>query len=165
MDSPEKLCLYAVRNREGKWFRRKGYGGYGETWVDDFARARIYTRPGGARGVIGWFANHHPTYGVPDLVALNITSVDVLDEKTRIEERKKKREAAEAKRQVRDHAREVKEAKRKLAEAEAEFERLSGHPKMGTCDGCMKEKPWDELENTRMGPRIMMCLCKECRSA
>lgn len=27
------LCLYAVRNHEGKWFRSKGRDGYGSTWV------------------------------------------------------------------------------------------------------------------------------------
>ena len=35
-----QLEFYAVRNREGQWFHRKGYSGYGETWVEDVEQAR-----------------------------------------------------------------------------------------------------------------------------
>lgn len=92
---PGPLVLYAVRNKEGKWFRRKGYGGYGDTWVSEFSKARIYTRTGGARSVVSWFAGHYPEYGAPDLVALRISDVVVLDEAQRIrlrEQRAKEKE-------------------------------------------------------------------------
>jgi len=35
--------------------------------------------------------------------------------------------------------------------------------KTGICDGCEKTVPWNELEVTRTGLKIAMCLCKECR--
>jgi hypothetical protein len=37
------LKLYVVINKEGKYFRAKGRDGYGETWVSDIQKARIYT--------------------------------------------------------------------------------------------------------------------------
>ena len=76
--------MYAVRNKEGKWFRAKGYGGYGKTWIDDITKARLYARIGGARGVITWFANNHPTYGIPDLICFNIKDSEVIDETARV---------------------------------------------------------------------------------
>ena len=97
---------------------------------------------------------------MPDLVILNITSVSVLDEKSRIEERKKKRVAAEAKRKVREHGRELEEAKRNLEKAQAELERVSEHPKTGICDMCGKKKPWGDFESTGNG----ISFCKECRA-
>src|SRR4051812_10241290 len=90
--------IYAVRNLAGQWFRRKGFAGYGGTWVDDFARARIYTKIGGARGVITFFANAHPEYPAPDLVELVIGEMKVLDETTRVNkarDREEKRKAAQ----------------------------------------------------------------------
>ena len=88
----EEICLYAIKNQEGQWFRRKGYGGTGDTWVDDFGRARIYTRIGPARGVISFFANHYSTYPAPSLVKLVIGEQIVVDEKERIAKQKKKKE-------------------------------------------------------------------------
>lgn len=41
-----KLDFYAVRNRDGKWLRSKGYGGFGKCWVDDISAAwRARTGP------------------------------------------------------------------------------------------------------------------------
>lgn len=88
------LFLYAVRNEKGQWFRRKGYGGSGDTWVDDFAKARIYSRIGPARGVISFFANNYTDYPAPQLIQLEINKLTVLDEKSRIQKaqfNKKKR--------------------------------------------------------------------------
>ena len=79
-----ELFLYAVRNSDGKWFRRKGYGGYGQTWVDDFTKARIYPKIGQARARITWFAKTYPAFPAPDLVKLVIGSVEKVDETGRI---------------------------------------------------------------------------------
>ena len=43
------LELYVVRNKEGKYFRTKGYSGYGDTWVDDIQKAKVYPKIGQAR--------------------------------------------------------------------------------------------------------------------
>lgn len=69
------LTMYAVRNQEGKFFRAKGYGGYGNTWVDDLKKAKIYPRIGQARSRVTFFANTYPQYGIPDLVELRVTEM------------------------------------------------------------------------------------------
>ena len=43
------LTMYAIQSQDGKWFRAKGYGGAGNSWVDDIKNARIYGKPGPAR--------------------------------------------------------------------------------------------------------------------
>ena len=78
------LELYAVRNKEGKWFRAKGYGGYGETWVDDINQAKFYAKIGQARSRVTFFANEYPTFGIPDLVKLTVTKMEVMNEGTRV---------------------------------------------------------------------------------
>jgi hypothetical protein len=110
------LVLYAVRNSKGGYFRAKGYSGSGATWVDDINKAKIYGKTGGARGTITWFANNHPKYPTPDLIKLTVTSIEVMDEASRVKKAKEKKIKAEA-------AQAEREAKRKLAEAERDLER------------------------------------------
>jgi len=43
------ITLYAVCNEKCEWFRRKGYGGYGNSWTKKFSQARVYNRIGPAR--------------------------------------------------------------------------------------------------------------------
>jgi len=80
----DEIKLYAVRNAEGQWFRRKGYGGYGKTWVDNFSAARIWNKIGHARAQVTYFAKHYPQYGIPELVELTVTGFEVLDETERV---------------------------------------------------------------------------------
>jgi len=80
----DEIKLYAVRNAEGQWFRSKGYGGYGKTWVDEFRKARVYNAIGPARQQVTFFAKNYPEFGVPDLVELTVTSVTALDESDRV---------------------------------------------------------------------------------
>lgn len=68
MNDLAKFELYVVRNKEGKFFRRKGYGGYGDTWVEGIATARIYANIRGARTIVAFFANKYPQFGVPEIV-------------------------------------------------------------------------------------------------
>ena len=82
---PEVLMeFFAVRNRDGHYYRAKGYGGGGATWVTDLKKARIYARPGPARTQITYFATNHPDYGVPKLVRLMVTAVEEVDETARV---------------------------------------------------------------------------------
>jgi hypothetical protein len=90
--APGELFFFAVRNKDGEWFRRKGYGGYGATWVDDIKSARIYNKAGYARAQIAYFAKNYPSYGVPDLVVFKATEYQVVDEQARIEEQRIKAE-------------------------------------------------------------------------
>lgn len=76
--------IYAVRNREGKYFRAKGYGGRGESWVDGVSMARLYVRLSPARGTVSWFAAQCPEYGIPEIVVFTASETGVLDESERV---------------------------------------------------------------------------------
>ena len=133
MEINNTLILYTVRNEKGQYFRAKGYGGSGNTWVDDINKAKIYGRIGGARGTITWFANNYPKYPTPELVKLTVTGFEVLDETKRVEKAKQKkikeeaeRKKREAERRKADAERELQNAERKLAEAKATIKKLKG---------------------------------------
>ncbi len=118
------LILYAVRNSKGQYFRAKGYGGGGATWVDDINKAKIYGKTGGARGTITWFANAFPDYPIPDLIKLTVTGIEVIDETARVEKAKQKKLEEKARREKQRAEYAIKEAERKLAEAQAKLNKL-----------------------------------------
>lgn len=120
----DDIKFYAVRNKDGKWFRRKGYGGYGETWVDDLKSARIYNKPGPARAQISYFYNNWPDYGVADLIEFSIGSFEIINERDRVLGVKKKKEEEARKYKIQARQREVEMAKAKLEEAMNELKNL-----------------------------------------
>jgi len=120
------VTLYAVRNREGKWFRSKGYGGYGDTWVADVAKAKLYTKIGQARGRVSFFASKWPEHGVPDIVEFMATETQVLPEAGRVAEVSIRKAEQEARRAVRQKQAEIDRATRDKADAEARLARLRG---------------------------------------
>jgi hypothetical protein len=91
----DTLNFYAVRNHDGKWLRRKGYGGYGDCWVNELKQARIYNRSGGARGQISWWYQNYPKYGCPDLVIFTASITEVVNEADKLDKKKIKKEKAE----------------------------------------------------------------------
>jgi hypothetical protein len=120
------ITLYAVRNREGRWFRSKGYGGYGDTWVADVEKAKLYTRIGQARGRVSFFASKWPEHGVPEIVVFTATPTGVLNETGRIEKVTRQKARQEAKRAVRVKQAEIERATRDKQDAEARLARLRG---------------------------------------
>jgi hypothetical protein len=115
----EPLVLYVVRNSSGQFYRSKGYGGYGSSWVDSINKAKIYGKPSGARGVITFFSKNYPGFPTPDLIKLTVSDVLVMDEKSRVEKAKKKIATAAEKRELRmakDSLRIAEERKRKAEE-------------------------------------------------
>jgi len=80
----EDLELYVVRNGEGKYFRSKGYGGYGNNWVDELKQARIYAKIGPARSQVSFWATNYPKYGTPEIVVLTVSATKVLQEDDRV---------------------------------------------------------------------------------
>lgn len=89
------LKFYAVKNKEGKFLRSKGYGGYGPSWVDDITKAKIYPKPGPARGQITWWASAYPEYGIPALIELYIGAVIEINEEERVNKAIKTKKRAE----------------------------------------------------------------------
>jgi len=78
------LNFYAVRNKRDKWLRRKGYSGYGESWVDDITQARIYSKPGPAKAQVTFWGKHYPKYGIPDLVRITTGICEYIDQTDRV---------------------------------------------------------------------------------
>lgn len=120
------LTLYAVRNREGRWFRSKGYGGYGDTWTADVSKAKTYTKIGQARGRVSFFASRWPEHGVPDLVEFTATETAVLPEAGRVSEVAEKKAKREAVRKVRETTAAIERAQRDKQDAEERLAKLRG---------------------------------------
>lgn len=103
-----KFSLYAVRNHEGLWFRAKGYGGYGKSWVDDLSKARIYARVGPAKAQVSYCAQNYPDKPLPLIVELVVSNYRIIDDsnalKNRIVKRQIKAEKIAAKRRIEEIA-------------------------------------------------------------
>lgn len=124
MDNPI-LELYAVRNKEGKYFRSKGYGGYGDTWVNDLKSAKIYAKLGQARARVTWFSTTYPKYGIPDICVLAVGSVEVLDETKRVEKAIQKKKVAKEKRELRMKKYQLERAQQEFKVAKQNLEKLT----------------------------------------
>ena len=113
----DSLKFYAVRSKDGKWLRRKGYGGSGDCWVDELSKARVYNKIGPARGQANWWFKNYKSFGCPDIVVFTVTATEVINDEDRIAKqikvKEKKAKIAElqlAKRRLEDAENKVKEA-------------------------------------------------------
>ena len=66
------MKLYAVRNKEGKFFKNKGYGGYGPTWREKLEDAKFYSKIGQAKSRVTFFFNAYPEYGCPEILEFDL---------------------------------------------------------------------------------------------
>ena len=88
------LKFYLIQNQEGCYFRAKGYGGSGLTWVEDANKAKVYLKIGVARAQVSFFANTYPQYGVPRLIEMEVTHGTILDESERVAKAQKAKQKA-----------------------------------------------------------------------
>ncbi len=95
------MKLYAVRNKEGKYFRAIGYGGYGRSWVETLEKAKFYSKIGQAKARVTYFFKSGPEFGCPEILEfdLNVENAQVINMEeitkkniSKIEEKKLKRE-------------------------------------------------------------------------
>lgn len=111
--------LYVVRNRDGHYFRAKGYGGSGNSWVKEIEKAKVYTRIAPARATVSFFACKHPSFGTPQLVRLVVTQTAVVvDETERVEKVKRAKATAKETAEKRHAAYRLKQAQETLDAAE-----------------------------------------------
>lgn len=98
------MKIYVVRNSDGQYFRSKGFGGYGKTWVDKLESARLYTKLGQAKSRVTWFAREYPKFPAPSIVSweLDEKKPEVMDMAGYAEERIRAIEIAQAKQKRRD---------------------------------------------------------------
>ncbi len=118
------LTMYAIRNKEGKWYHRKGYCGYGDSWVDDIKQARIFGTLRPARGQVSYWALNYPDFGIPDIIQLDVDNLKVLDETERINKVKEKKQREEENAEVWRTKHEFEQAKANYEKAQKELDRL-----------------------------------------
>lgn len=117
----ESLNFYAVLNRDGMWFRRKGYGGSGDSWVNSLKQARIYNKIGPSRAVASWWASTYPSYGVPYIVEFNIGSYKIIDDEERFHKKQAKEQERANIRRIQTARETVAQAQRVIREAQKEL--------------------------------------------
>lgn len=111
------MKLYLIRNKEGKYFHRKGLSGYGSSWRGEIESARIYNKLATARSQVTYWYKKYPEYGAPDIVVYECIEIEVIDEQARIDEIVKKNKE-------RDHKNELKAIERAYNDAKERYETL-----------------------------------------
>lgn len=104
----EAVAVYVVQNSEGKYFRSTGYGVYGERWVSELVRARIYPRIGQAKGRVTFFTREYPEFGAPKIVRFDLTNPQVMDVAKETKRSIQKIEERAERSEIRRRAEEVK---------------------------------------------------------
>lgn len=120
----EPLELYVVQNKEGNFFRAKGYSGSGESWVDNIKKAKIYGKIGPARSIVTFWSNSYPKHGIPDILKLNVEYAISLDEEERVKKVIQKQQKQEAEKNKRRAQKDLEDAKINLERAKQEVNRL-----------------------------------------
>jgi len=126
MEQVINLSVYAVRNKEGKFFKSKGSYDIYVNWVDDINKAKIFIKTGGARTLMTWFAEKHGIDNLPELLKLSVTGIEVMDEASRIEKTIKKKSESQAKHLKTFAEMRLKNAQRDFDKAQAELKKLKG---------------------------------------
>jgi hypothetical protein len=119
-----ELKMYIVRNSKGQYYRAKGYGGAGTSFVDDINKCRIYGTIGPARSVVTFFANNYPEYPTLEIIKVNVAGFEVLNESERVRKVIEKKQREQAAQEKRAAERAMAEAERKLAEAQKNLDKL-----------------------------------------
>ncbi len=86
----DTLTFYVVRSKDGKYLRSKGYGGYGQSWVDDIKKAKVWNKIGPANAQVTWWARSYPEYGIPDVIPFVATAGEPLNQDDRVKKALKK---------------------------------------------------------------------------
>jgi hypothetical protein len=95
------MKLYVVKSKDGKYFRAKGFGGSGNSWVDTLEKARIYAKIGPAKSVVTWWFNNYPQHGPASIVELETLVVKEIKVDTKeIEKRKLKTQIRRAQNEI-----------------------------------------------------------------
>lgn len=120
------LTMYAVINSQGQYFKSHNINTIGVvgTWVNDINNARVYTRTGGARTVITYFANNYPNVSLPKLLKLTLSNVEVIDETDRIQKALDKKAKAKLIRDISREKRRIEEIDREIKEAEGYYTKV-----------------------------------------
>ncbi len=142
MKESDEVIFYAIRNREGKFFKTyKNSSPAG--WVDELAKARIYAKESMARGKVTAYSNTHPREPVPDIVEFHVTEIRVIDQKSRVAEAKNKKLEEEIQKKKMIAQRQLEEAEKAFNDAKKKLLKLKSSDGLwvpctcGSCKSCM----------------------------
>lgn len=107
------VIFYALINHENKFFRNKGYSGYGDNWVDNISKARIYPKIGSAKAQITFWGKNYPKFPVPRLVEITGNITKIIEQAERIKDVINKEEEFKKKQELNNARIEYEESKRK----------------------------------------------------
>lgn len=124
MNDKNELKLYAIKSKNGKWYKSRGRSGFGYRWVDDIADARIYNKPGPAKGIVTHWGKNYPEHETPDLVEITCTDFKVIDQSDRVKSAKAKEEIKLAAELAKRREKEIKKAQEDMALAEKRLKEL-----------------------------------------
>ena len=138
---PIQMEMYVVINHKGQYFRAKGYGGGGQSWVDDIGKAKIYGRIGPARSTVTFFSNDLK-YPKPMIGVLGINTCTIVDESARVEKVKNAKESKILKRALAVAEKELASAMAKVnsAQRNAEAAASKAAEKVGDIQRKLKQK-------------------------
>lgn len=120
----DRLTIYMVRNRDGKYFMTRHWRGYEHCWTDLW-KAKIFTKLGTARSRVTSLARQYPSHGTPVLVELIATVFCEHDEAERVAKANTSKACRAERREVRYRKRELERAERELAAAKARVAKFS----------------------------------------
>lgn len=120
----ENLTFYVVKNKEGKFLRSKGYNGYGECWVSELKKAKVWTKLGTANAQVTWWASTYPEYGIPDVIPLYTTMGKPLNQDDRVAKAIIRKELRKFDNKIWDLKRNYDKANRELERHKSEYARI-----------------------------------------
>lgn len=123
-DNLKDLKLYIVVNHEGKFFRAKGYGGSGQSWVDNPNTARIYAKIGPPRAIVSYFFNSSDKFPAPKILEIGVGETKIIDEDERLKKNKQKKKEKEAQYIIRRRQEQIERAEKELKEAQKNLKNL-----------------------------------------
>lgn len=94
------MKLYVVQNSEGKFFRPRGYGGYGDQWQVSLEKAKFYPKIGTAKSQCTFWYNFNPKFGCPKVLEFefDVASAKLIDVFEQVQVSVNKKAAKQAKR-------------------------------------------------------------------
>lgn len=105
------MTLYAIRNKDGKWFKEKGRKGSALSWTDSIQKAKLFSKMGQAKSKVSFFVNKYPELGEPEIVELYVSMSKVIFESHKVGRVHNKRAESQA-----EYAKKLAEIKLDMAE-------------------------------------------------
>jgi hypothetical protein len=118
--------IYAIKNYQGKWFKRVGRGRWGgRNWQDELKDATVYTKISTARQIITTYANWQPNLPSPSLVKIALGEPEIVDETARVEKAKQRKATQKLRREVKYKEYQRQRAEENLQRAKKKLEELN----------------------------------------